>query len=69
MILVVAGGRQPSNGYRVEVVWMKIQSGTLKVSWKLLKPKNGGDDVITYPATAVLVPAYKGKVAFEQVKK
>jgi hypothetical protein len=68
MILVVAGGIQKSDGYRVEVVGMKIQGGTLKVSWKLNKAKNGGDDVITYPATAVLVPAYKGKVAFEQTK-
>src|SRR5262249_9313288 len=37
MILVVAGGRQPSTGYRVEVVRATIQSGTLKVSWKLHK--------------------------------
>jgi hypothetical protein len=52
----------------VEVVGLKAKDGTLTVSWKLHEPENKEDCVKSFPAALALVPAYKGKVVFEQTK-
>jgi hypothetical protein len=69
MLLVVTAGNQAGLGHRIEVVGLKRKDGALTVSWKHHEPKGGGkEDVETFLAQLVLVPAYKGKVVFEQVK-
>jgi hypothetical protein len=68
MLVVVAGGLQPTSGHRVEVVGLKRTGDVLTVSWKLHKPVAARQEVFTYPVNMALVPAHKGKVAFEQQK-
>jgi hypothetical protein len=65
MVVVVCAGRKPSSGYRVKITGVVRQKDCLKVSWTLLVPKGGADDVLTYPSECVLLPKHTGKVVFD----
>ena len=43
--------------------------GTLTVTYKVTPPDGFATQAFTHPGTVVLVPAHKGKVAFEAAKK
>jgi hypothetical protein len=65
MVVAVCAGRKPSAGYRVEITRVAKEKGVLKVSWQLIVPKGGADDVLTYPSECVLLPRFAGKVVFD----
>ncbi len=69
MLVVVVGGAQPTEGYRVEVT--KVESdnerSTLRVYWKLHAPEPGQpvSKFPTYPAAVVLLRRFDGEVQLE----
>jgi hypothetical protein len=65
MVVIILAGAQRSGGYRIEVTGLKVEKGTLTVSWKLLAPAGFATAAITYPSLAVLVPKHTGKVVFD----
>jgi hypothetical protein len=67
MLIVVSAGDKPNSGYKVSLSGLSVESGKLKVAWKVIAP--GKDDitlaVITNPGIVALVDRFAGKVVFD----
>jgi hypothetical protein len=66
-LVVVSGGVQPTDGYRVEVTKIDLDQGTMRVHWKLHCPGPGQPVAprATHPAAVVLLKRFDGDVKLE----
>lgn len=67
MLIVVAAGARRTGGYRVEISALRVQDGTLTVTWRLHEPAPGAtvSQAVSHPARMALVERFNGRVRFD----
>jgi hypothetical protein len=63
MAIIILAGERPA-GHRVEVTWVGVVKGVMKVRWKLHAPPAAGRGKCQ-PGEVVIVPRFAGPVIFD----